>query len=59
MPLTGKDKQVESNFEREYPGRGKEVFYRTMNKAISRGKTPNLPEARRLAKKRKHQKRRR
>lgn len=54
MPLTGKDKQVESNFEKEYPGRGKQVFYATMNKAISRGRTPNLPEARRLARKRKH-----
>lgn len=59
MPLTGKDKHVEGNFERQYGKDGKSVFYATMNRDISRGKTPNLPEARRLAKKRKHKRSRR
>ena len=49
MPLTGKDKEVERNFEREYPGRGEEVFYRSINA----GKVKNIPEAERI-KKRQH-----
>lgn len=58
MPLGKRDKEVESQFEKTYPGRGKSVFYATMNRDISRGKTWNLPEARKQAAKRKHHKKR-
>jgi hypothetical protein len=46
MPLTGKDKKVERNFEEEYPGRGKDVFYASINS----GRVTNIPEAERMKK---------
>ena len=55
MPLTGKDRKVEQNFERQYgPERGKRVFYASINA----GKIRNIPEARRMAKKRKRSRKR-
>lgn len=57
MPLRGRSKEVERNFEDEYGPEGKRVFYATMNKQISKGKTPKLEEARKLAQKRKHHRR--
>ena len=54
MPLTGKDREVEERFESEYgPERGKQVFYSSINA----GKVRNIPEARRMAKKRKKHRR--
>ncbi len=53
MPLSSKDREIEEKFEREYPGRGKRVYYATINS----GKLRNTPEARRMALKRKHRKR--
>jgi hypothetical protein len=51
MPLTGKDRKVEGNFEREYgPEQGKRAFYASINA----GKVKGIPEATRMAKKRKH-----
>lgn len=53
MPLSKKDKQVLRQFELEYgKGKGKKVFYATLNKSISEGKPIQLPETKRLAKKR-------
>ena len=56
MPLTKKDRKMESNFEREYGDRGKSIYYATMNKAISKGRPYNTPESRKLAKKRRRHK---
>lgn len=51
MPLTGKDRKVLSNFEKEYGReRGKRVFYASINK----GRVKGIPEAKRMARKRKH-----
>lgn len=59
MPLTGKDREVMDSFKRRYGKRGKSIFYATMNKHISEGKTPNLPEARRMKAKRRRKRKRR
>lgn len=60
MPLTKKDRRMESSFEKQYPGRGKEVYYRTLNKRISEGRPINSPESRHVAaKRRKHRKKHR
>jgi hypothetical protein len=55
MPLTGKDKKVEGNFEREYGAKkGKRAFYASINAH----KVKNIPEAERMARKHKRSKRR-
>lgn len=56
MPLTGKDREVEGRFEREYgPKEGKRAFYASINS----GKVKGIPEAKRMAKKRKHKRHKR
>ena len=57
MPLSEKDRDMERSFERQYPGRGKSVYYATLNKRINEGRAINSPESRKLAKKRKHHRR--
>lgn len=59
MPLSGKDRKMESSFEKQYGDRGESVFYATLNKAINKGRPIKVPESRRLAAKRRHKKRRR
>lgn len=56
MPLTGKDKEVASNFTRQYgPEEGKRRFYATLNARINEGHPVNIPESKRLkAKRKKH-----
>ena len=56
MPLSKKDKDMESNFERQYGDEGKNAYYATLNKRINEGRAINSPESRKLAKKRKHHK---
>lgn len=59
MPLTGKDKEVESSMKRQYGDEGDRVFYATLNKRINEGRPINIPESKRLAAKRKHHKKKR
>lgn len=56
MPLSGKDKEVESKFEKEY---GKEHGKRAFYASINTGKVKGIPEAKRMAAKRKHHRGRR
>lgn len=58
MPLSKKDRDMESNFEKQYGGRGKSVYYATLNKRINEGRPINTPESRHVAAKRKHHKKR-
>jgi hypothetical protein len=56
MPLTPKDDKVLRKFQSEYGAEeGKRAFYASINA----GKVRNIPEVRRMAKKRQHAKRRR
>lgn len=57
MPLSKKDRDMESNFERQYGDEGKSVYYATLNKRINQKRPINTPESRKLAKKRKHSRR--
>lgn len=55
MPLQGKDKKVLSRFEAEYgPKEGKRAFYGSINA----GKVKNIPEARRMKRRKRRSKRR-
>jgi hypothetical protein len=56
MPLSGKDREMESSFERQYGDRGKSVYYATLNKRINEGRPINTPESKHVASKRKKRK---
>lgn len=49
MPLTSKDREVLSSFEDQY---GREAGKRRFYASINAGKVRNIPEARRMARKR-------
>lgn len=57
MPLSKKDRKMRRNFNR-YGKEGDRVFYATLNRRINQGRPINIPETRRLEKKRRHHKRR-
>lgn len=58
MPLSEKDREMEGSFERQYGGRGKSVYYATINKRINEGRPINTPESKHVASKRKRKSKR-